>query len=437
MKSSGRQPEPKKKGVVKMGSSVNETVRTLAVALGVSESDIQVRRPEWVAMMRNGVMVSHNIRRWRATTVLGADHLGIIFEDESEENAYKETLHLGELYLLPARYLKRLNSIDSGARKGPAKYAYKIQDPTGGANHRDFMTPESFVKWLEEDREREAQYYAVRDEIFEKYNEIIFEVADFHSANARAAYRRLAAEAVRSEKAARVLGGMSEGAFIQRYVDVVLNAIPSAVEIRESFQWNRVIEYLPLPALLASEQADAEIEFDRVQAERAKSEAEIRMHQEVLNSYKARMDEMVIDHLRTMVGQLNSVLYRAAADVLASVDAKNTMHPRSVVQLRGAIERIKAMNSFGYNDIERMVAQAEAVLDNQERTSEEAKRKLEDIVLVTRSTLMGLGEYTRGGRAVDVTEIPTEDSIRTARANLGLADIPEMPAGERRERRRA
>jgi len=416
-------------------SEIEQAKITLAQALGISPDEIKTRQPEWLSLMRQGVIVSLHLRRWRATTTLTPEHLGLTFDTDQERESLEKTMKLGQVYLLPDRFIKRMTSTDSAARKSVGKYAYQTY-------WGSFLTADAFVEWKAEIEKKQAEYFAIRDDLKADWDSIIFEVADLHMANARAAYRREKQHSQASGRSSQVIEQYSEGAFVSKYTDAILEAIPGATQVYDSFGFDIDLSYIPLPSLLAEDQAKAESAWDKLQDERQQSQAEQRMRSEVMANYKGRVDELVTDHLRRMVAQLNEFLYQAASDVLDTTQTNERLHPRSVVQLKAAIDRIKALNILDYDDITRMVNQAETILDTtpDNRSVKQVESKLKDIALVTRATLVGLGErQSRGGGRGEFqnVDVPAADNVRQARARLGLAEIIEPEQAYTRQARQA
>lgn len=415
-----------------MTTRIEQDIKTITQALGIETSDIKVIIPDWLKLMRQGVIVNIHLSRWRATTRLTPEHLGLIFDDDAEREAFEKTMRLGEVYLLPARYIKSLASIDSGARKNVLKHAAQT-------HHGAFLTPEAYFRWKSDNQEFIDRYYSIRDEIFANWETILFEVADSHMANARAAYRREKSHTEATGKESKLIAQYTEAQFVSRYVDAILEAIPGPQEVYDSFSFIVDLAYIPLPSLIAEEQAQAEIEYARAEAEKAKTQAEVELQREVMANYKARVDELVVGHVKSLVSTLNETLYQAASDILATTQTNQRLHPRSVVQLRAAIERIKALNVLDYQDITKMVNQAEQILSAspESRTAAEVEAKLKDIVTVTRSTLIALDEMPeRGRRMIEVAEVDPINEVRNARARLGL-DLEPAPAAPQTRGQRA
>jgi hypothetical protein len=66
------------------------------------------------------------------------------------------------------------------------------------------------------------------------------------------------------------------------------------------------------------------------------------------------------------------------------------------------------------------------------------ERVLRDVAVVTRSTLIGLGEQPRSARSLGVPDQPAPELVRTARGRLSLSErvqalpLPGMPEPVRR-----
>ena len=105
-----------------MSTALDQTRQTIAQVLG--EEDVRVVEPRWLQLMREGIVIQLHIRRWRARAKLTFADLGLPVKDKRERAAFADLLNLGEKRLLPARYIKALDSIDSGARKCLDRYSY-------------------------------------------------------------------------------------------------------------------------------------------------------------------------------------------------------------------------------------------------------------------------------------------------------------------------
>jgi len=210
------------------------------------------------------------------------------------------------------------------------------------------------------------------------------------------------------------------------------------------------LSYVPLPSLLAEDLAEAERIQAQREVERLEEELqrdslwrEIRLEEEaarerqrmleamnrdVVEEARQQKQELIDGFLAGLVGQLRGLVYEATTDVLAGIQDKGRLHPRSVVQLKNLIDQVSNLNFFGDADMDRMIAQVRIELDKapRDRDIREIQDQLRDIAVVTRATLIGLGEQPRSARALGVADVPTPAMVRTARRGLGLDEAGEV-----------
>jgi len=442
-----------------MTTRTEELRLTLAQALGEDPASITATNPRWLQLMREGVLVRLHIGRWRARTSLRWRDLGVVPGRGEEEQVLHELLELGHKFLLPRDDVRELDSIDSSARKWLEGCAFRT--------YWGFFVPvTAYGGWKEKNEAFHRRYLALRDRMAANYDETVARVLAKYRVAARAAYRRLQAL---HPGAVQELGS---GEFAARFVEEVSRQIPSREAFYASFYFDVELEYVPLPSLLAEEQAEAErirarawaeqerremqlhLERERVWAQEEKVRAEVaaarsaaawkeqlmrEMHREVVEQARRKKEQVVDSFLRDVVAQLRTLVYEVVTDVLASLQKNNRLHPRSVVQLRNLIERVERLNFAGDADLNAMIDGVRADLDvaAKDRSLREIETALQDIAIVTRSTLIALGEQPRSARALGVPDEPAPVLVRTARGRLGLVQgaaslIAEGPDGDHR-----
>ena len=373
-----------------MTTRSDEMRLALAQALGEDPDAITATNPRWLHLMREGVLVRLHIGRWRARTSLSWRDLGLNPGQGEEEQVLNELLELGHKLLLPRADVRALDSLDSSARKWLEKNAFRT--------YWGFFVPvTAYVAWKAKNVEFCRHYLEVRDRLATHYDETVARVlAKYHLA-ARAAYRRLRAlhpEAVRE---------VGEGEFAARFAGEVSRHIPSQETFYDSFYFDVELEYVPLPSLLAEEQAEAEriraearAEQERAWAEEEKVRAEVvaarsaaewkehlmrQMHQEVVEQARRKKEQAVDGFLRDVVAQMRALVYQAATDVLAALRKNGHLHPRSVVQLRNLVEQVERLNFAGDADLDAMIAGVQVQLDlaAEDRSVREIEAVLQDV----------------------------------------------------------
>ena len=442
----------------------NRDVRpALAQALGEDPDAITATNPRWLELMREGVLVRLHIGRWRARTTLRWRDLGVVPGRGEEEQVLHELLELGHKYLLPRDDVRALDSADSSARKWLERCAFRT--------YWGFFVPvTAYGEWKAGNEDFKRQYLAIRDRLAANYERTVARVLAKYRVAARAAYRRLR----RLDPDA--VAELDEETFAERFVAEIARQIPSRDDFTASFYFDVELEYVPLPSLLAEEQAEAgriqaearaeqeqrelalRLARERAWAEEEKIRADVtaardaaawkeqlmrEMHREVIEQARQRKEQVVDSFLRDVIAQLRALAYEAATDVLASLQKNGRLHPRSVVQLRNLVDHVERLNFAGDADLDAMLTGVRVQLDlaAEDRSAREVERVLRDVAVVTRSTLIGLGEQPRSARSLGVPDELAPALVRTARGRLGLdghdarlqaLPLPGMPAPVRR-----
>jgi len=426
-----------------MTTPITQARQTLAQILG--EEDVRIVEPRWLQLMREGVVVAIHLHRWRARARLTFADLGLPVHDKREREAFADLLELGDKKLLPARYIRALNSIDSGARKCLDRYSY-------ATFWGRFVPCTAYQEWKAQNEEYRRRYFRVRDEIIAQHDRIMQELIDGYAVAARAAYRRLNALDPQAMSNGEY---QAEDEFVDAFMSRIIALIPGRERIRDSFAYEVELSYVPLPSLLAEDLAEAERiqaqrEVERLEEELQRDSVwrEVRLEEEaarerqrmleamnrdVVAEARQQKQELIDGFLADLVRQLRGLVYEATTDVLAGLQDKGRLHPRSVVQLKNLIDQVGNLNFFGDEEIDRMITQVRIELDKapRDRDVREIQDQLRDIAVVTRATLIGLGEQPRSARALGVADVPTPAMVRTARRGLGLDEAGEVAATSR------
>lgn len=465
-------------------TALDTAVGTIAAAMGVSPDEITTGNPAWVKLMKEGVVASITLRRWRATTRLHFDDLGLPMK-QREREAFGAIMELGDKYLLPQEIIKELASIDAAARTNLKRYGY---DTYWGV----FIPVTAFAEWLEKDQQYEARYMAVRDNIVENWDKHLATLLNDYAAQARTAWRTLR----QLDKSKMTLAEYDkEDLFVDRFIARVTALLPTPEYVGASFSYERQLRYIPLPDLLAKEEADAKvyraeaqaaIELNeqikaaaRSQAEVARREANakigavreaealesarlakehnlklaaleneadavamrkamlLEMNSHIVEQARKEKEQLISSFLADTVAALRETVYEAVTDVAATLQNSNYVHPRSVKQLQNLLERVGQLNFTGDAEIAAIIAPVKELLQQQpkDRNAEEFSKQLTNIAKVTRQQLLALGRNPRSGKELGIPDRISGDELRQARASLGLTDTSIAPAMEKRKAR--
>ena len=408
--------------------------------------------------MREGVVVKLHVRRWRAKSRLDLTDLGLPSE---ADDLIGDLLNLGDKRLLPKDLASRLEAIESAGRKALERNGYSTFWGT-------FIPASNFDAWKTENDTHKQRYLDARNELRDSYSDIVAQLTDAYRGAARAAFRRAKAldrgmgQPMTRLEAQRHL--LDEDQFVNLFVRRITRQIPTENQIYDSFGWEEEFTYIPLPSLLAEDAA----EKDRIQAERAterqreqlerddlwrtitirdeadraRRDALARMNAEVTAEARQKKQQMIDGFLADLVKQLRAMIYEATTDILATMQKnQGKLHPRSVVQLRNLIEQVGQMNFFGDTETDAMIRRVRSIFDKRPESARNAadlQATLRDVAIITRASLLDLGEQPRGKRRGiigDEDTTPAEIAIARHRLNLdGAAADPvaiELPARRR------
>lgn len=404
----------------------------IAAIIGEDPDQIKMANATWSSLLKQGVIADLTLRRWRGITVLSLEDIGVPINDEKQ--LYGELLNLGEKLLLPREIINKLNSIDSGARKNMARHGFQT--------HWGIFIPATAYEGFKADNAKyKARYMAVRDQIIEQYDEMLDRLLGSYTQAARVAYRRYNKLAGASDDDHHY---SSEDDFIDAFVARIRTLIPSKEVISNSFSFEVALAFVPLPSLLAEDEAQAdrvraEAIRDRtiVDAEEERQQMITSMHYDVIDAARRQKNELIDSFLQNIAGQLRSQIYDAVVTIGESVQRNGYLHPRSVVQIKTLVDQVSKLNFFGDADADRMIRQLQEMIigSDENRSLEEVTNVLRNIAVVTKTSLLALGEAPREARALGITGSPSTDMVRQARRFLNLnVEAGQTPLAQRQTR---
>lgn len=382
---------------------------------------------DWRGLMRQGTLVRLTIRRCGFVAKLELSDLGVSVRDERARQALARTLVLGEKRLLPESYMKELERITSSARHLLKRCTFTLSPELGA-----FLPISAYATWRKEIPALRDSYFALRDEILDNYRAIVRQVIEEYEIVAQDTYRRIL------ETRAEILEG-SEAEFVANYCARIESLIPTPERIRASFdfvytmvdgvkqigdeegsdqagqpeRWRSAA--LPLPAQFSTQATD----WDYQRAA---------MMRDMLQQEQKQKKEMIDTFLGAVAGQLRSLIYQVMTDVLSTIERRQSkdgkFSPRSVVQLKNLVKQIGLLNFYGDEEVDRMMAQIQRVLDlkpeERQGSLQDIAERLRAIAMVSRDTLLNLEEELPSAREFAIPDVPAPEAVREARMELGL-----------------
>jgi Protein of unknown function (DUF3150) len=408
-----------------------------AVAAAIGEENINIADPQWLKMLRDGVLVKLHIRRKRGECKLDPEDLGLP-KAETEELVKSGIISLGQKLLLPKRILDRATAIESSAR-------YCLEQHSFRTLWGYFIPATAYAAWKAENQEWEQKYLALRDEIDRDYDRLVTELLNDYQKQARNSWRYLGAldpDSMTSEER------REEQSFVRLFISRIFAKVPTKEAIYESFGFEAVPEMVPLPSLLAEDTAardriiaEETAELTRIREESSAQSRITRMREameaDVIREAKAQKTRVIDGFLKDVVSQLRTLVYEASTDVLASMQKnQGKLLGKSAAQLERLVSEVKKLNFFGDEEMDIAIRRVQAVLDRtpKDRDTVDLARQLRAIATITRDTLLNLDEEPRSARDLGVADTPTEEMVRTARRELEIEAQPMLIGDDLAER---
>lgn len=154
------------------------------------------------------------------------------------------------------------------------------------------------------------------------------------------------------------------------------------------------------------------------------------MNEDVVRKARQQKEERIDQFLTTVITQLRGLLYDATTNVLASLKKRERLQPRAVVQLKNLVENLQQLNFYGDVDVERAMKLIGNLIDKprEDRDLDLIERRLRDIAIVMRSTLLSLEYEFREDRLADGEEPGALAKAAEEREKRGLAGVSRRPS---------
>ncbi len=277
-----------------------------------------------------------------------------------------------------------------------------------------------------------ARWFAKADYLAANYATVIEPHLDKFAEAARIAYRRANRLQAGQDLDYRFL---PEDAYVDRFMARIRSLIPTADQIKASFTFEVELTFVPLPSLLAADEAEADrVRVDAIKNREAldaerKRQAQIdAMNEDVLRQAREQKERLVTGFVADVAAQLRTLIYEALSDVQKAMDRNGKLHSRSVVQVRNLVEQLERLNFIGDRDVERAIAQMREIVERpaEERELADVASTIRELRALTRRQLAALGQESRIARTdhgiLAAPQLTAQPSGRTNGAN-GKAEI--------------
>lgn len=384
-------------------------------------------------LMEGGVLVDIDVHRWSGKVQLQPKELGL------DKGPSSRVIRLGEKLLMPPFILRRANSIVAQLRQNLERHSHRTA-------WGRWVTALAYQEWRKEHNRLVSELEEIATALADNI-ELIKSSSDGMWGELRRLYAEEARRAwCRSNRYAASESNLDlcPAWFVDEYVDRILAYIPTAAEIRKSFYVEAKISFIPLPSMLAEDQARSARVWERKREEqdfeRRQREAREAMEADIRAQYESEKRTMIDDFLAGLAGQIYSRLYDVSSWAVNTM-ARNQgrlMEP-TIRQINGLIEWARMMDVNNDAQVQKAISDLAGLVgqSGEARSAEDVQAKLKDIGTVARSVLLDLrlepeladAKLSTGQRdaLLGIGQRLSRAEVAQARERLGTAEVPELP----------
>lgn len=457
-------------------TTVRQQVQDMAIALGVAPEQIKVKADlsQMLNNLKKGYIAELHISRPRGNVKIDeADNFGLVLSQQAQD-VLKGYFRLGVRSLFPVEYQKRLALVESQARGTLTKYAFK--------SHWGYFLPASrFEAWQKENVGREAAFWALKEEMLAKYEEIKLKVIEDHRPLARDAWKnRMLTSSVSSDDdegtnfdtlsglLASLARTQDRQSFIENYLACIEAILPTREDIEEGFAYEIEWSFIPLPSMIArdmeianeelrqqaiqdaetqaqlakirtEQSVEQQIAYDRLMRERRQQDEQDRMEKAILADANRQKERLITDFYRDVIGQINVMVEEVSGNVLESLEKNNgTLRGPVADSLRNLIVRLETANFIQDERIEDQIDRLRQVVPSDD-TSPGSQRDLarRGLVSINTDAIARVVRTIHEESEKIIVELGIQPRSRRARSEDAALDMSAVvDLGERRQSRR-
>ena len=340
---------------------------SIPVNIDGKEIDTNTYKSDWaMALMTKGVIANLTISRWRATTPLKAEELGLKFADPETCTFMKRYVRLGSEKLLPPEILNEFTIIESRARRNLDNHSFNT---IWGR----FIPYTAFNSWETENKQIEADFLEAAKCFGEKYPEIIGIVRTEYKKMAKDVWARINPDA-----------GEAPQSYIDEFVSRVISRIPSRNDIVKTFKFRVTFFIIPMPSLIAEDLAKA----DKIERDNDLKNHELQLEKEtkekIAKDYLQRKSELVDSFLEATVSNMRSYVGDLCDNVLLSLTngVSKDIKRSQIKKIKGMIDKVRILNFYDDKEIRIQLNELETEVDKFKGARDKGviMQKLQDIV---------------------------------------------------------
>lgn len=343
----------------------------------IDGENIREYRDDWaLALMEQGVIVKLNIYRWRGTTKLNYEELGISFNDPDSHEFMNKYIQLGYEKLLPPKISNEIKAIESIARTNLATYSFNTL-------WGKFVPYTSFQEWKVQNDEIKEKYIDISRYMGEHYDEIVSEVKEEYEKMGTDVWQR-----------ANNSTDLPPRSFLEHFTSRIISKIPSREEIVLSFKYETIFFSIPLPSLVEEEI----IKIEKIMMEREQiveeHEQKLQSKRMIAEEYRVRKREMIDSFLESTVCCLRQNISELADHIYSTLQKdEKDISITHVKKIKRMISNVKCLNFHNDKEMEDILSELEIEVSKYkgDRDKNIISKKLSNLVDLAKE------EYTPDG----------------------------------------
>jgi hypothetical protein len=326
-------------------------LQAIAAKYGIDPIKLGARMKERAKVKaQEGLIVDLDIGKWSAQAKLKEEDIGISMTEEE-----RKAISLGHQKLFPPELVNAAAQAESQGRANLEKYSFLCEEGR-------FVPVTAWEEWKAKNEEHKAKFFAVRDEMVARYDEIVVAMkADFQS-RAKHTYERMEAlkQAPKEPKAV----------WVAAYASALAGRIPAKGDVAERFYWSEKFKFLRMPS---------EIEEEFLRQEKIRQERQLATYEADDKKRKiSEMNDLVLRQLKeekekavksqaeffqqTMLQQRKAILECTSAALGAIARNRGKVLGSTTKALKNLIEKTRALNFYEDGEIDKALQDLETHL---------------------------------------------------------------------------
>lgn len=350
---------------------LEKSVFELCQQTGLPSSKVKAAVYDWATpLMRKGVIIHLQIKRWRAQTSLDASNIYI--ETDFLDEFMKEYLSLGRKFLLPKRVINEMNNVENGARANLKNNSFDT--PWG-----HFVPSTMFVQWdLENDKIKNI-FYELRDRLTDEFDDLKSETI--------LEYEKYCDHL---QSKAKITDPDSIRNFKSNFIDEINNSFISKEDFYGSFKYDYLASYIPLPSMIEEDALAAK----KIQGKKELVEIEVEMQKRVLQKAEEKKTQNMESFIEATAGKMRQLIVDVLSDVKTGY-YMNKSKPSSESTKKKLLEMIKQVRNMNFYDdqqIEKAIdnLQVKIEKDAEYRSDQEIFEKVQELERAAKSGISDL-----------------------------------------------